>query len=532
MQTHLTGTAEKAAGKVTDAKQKNKPFFAPVFVQPKLNVGAVNDVYEQEADVVAEKVMRMPDTETLQTKPLPLMIQRKCAACEEEELKRKEESAEAESTELNPIMELPIQRKCQHCEEEEQQLQMKGAGDAKGGSAAPGIVDQVINSTGNSLNNDTRTFMESRFGYDFSNVQIHNDSFAHQSSAAINALAYTHRNHVVFGVGQYQPDTSAGKQLLAHELTHVVQQDSGASSKILQRKIRDGHDLKAARFKGNVVLEAVYDNERLLSKGSKDPAVKILQQALIDSGMTLPVYGVDGKFGPETENAVKTFQRATGLSGIDRDGIVGPTTMGWLDQRFATAPTPAGTSRGATTGCAAFKTIDVDMVSLRGSTGNPSGDLAYANTVFNQCCVKFDMKKGLSASDTDSDKWLVANTDLDNSSPCGALSTEETNLAKTATTELGLTSRFRVFYVESITSGDRAYSVPPYCATGPAAPALNMVAVTNSAMPRSLAHEFGHILLNSPGHAPGVLTNLMQPTSTATAEDLDATDCATVFANA
>ncbi|MNF03514.1 hypothetical protein D3C80_2028510 [compost metagenome] len=62
-------------------------FVNRAFFQPKLTIGAVNDVYEQEADAVAEKVMRMTDTETLQAKPLPLVIQRNCAACAEEELK-------------------------------------------------------------------------------------------------------------------------------------------------------------------------------------------------------------------------------------------------------------------------------------------------------------------------------------------------------------------------------------------------------------------------------------------------------------
>jgi hypothetical protein len=72
--------------------------------------------------------------------------------------------------------------------------------------------------------------MESRFGYDFSDVQVHNDSNAHQSSAEINARAYTHRNHIVFGAGQYQPGNDNGKKLLAHELAHVVQQGNSSST--------------------------------------------------------------------------------------------------------------------------------------------------------------------------------------------------------------------------------------------------------------------------------------------------------------
>jgi hypothetical protein len=81
--------------------------------------------------------------------------------------------------------------------------------------------------------------MESRLGYDFRDVWIHNDSLAHKSSSEINALAYTYGNHVVFGAGQYQPNSNSGKRLLAHELVHVVQQrnkNQGAFQTMIQRK--------------------------------------------------------------------------------------------------------------------------------------------------------------------------------------------------------------------------------------------------------------------------------------------------------
>ena len=152
-------------------------------VQRKLSVGAANDPLEEEADAMADKVMRMPE----------------------------------------PF----IQRKCKECEEEENKVQRKEST----GAATPAItpaVEQALQSTGQSMDKPTRSFMEERFGYDFSNVQIHNDLLAHQSATDINALAYTNNNHVVFGAGQYQPDTTGGKQLLAHELTHVVQQQSNS----------------------------------------------------------------------------------------------------------------------------------------------------------------------------------------------------------------------------------------------------------------------------------------------------------------
>lgn len=99
------------------------------------------------------------------------------------------------------------------------------------GSGVPASVHKVLASAGRPLDTDTRTFMESRFGYDFSRVRIHTDEYAAQSARAINALAYTSGNHLAFGAGQYAPDTSRGLRTLSHELAHVVQQQGAAPGK-------------------------------------------------------------------------------------------------------------------------------------------------------------------------------------------------------------------------------------------------------------------------------------------------------------
>src|SRR5262249_21628407 len=107
--------------------------------------------------------------------------------------------------------------------------------------------------------------------------------------------------------------------------------------------IGDGHDLQAARFSGDLVLEACFDNERFLRFGDTGPAVEKLQQALIDAGFPLPKFGVDGLFKSEPQGAVRDFQRSQGL---EPDGIVGPLTMGALARLFASpppAPAPAPT---------------------------------------------------------------------------------------------------------------------------------------------------------------------------------------------
>ncbi len=246
------------------ALKRQQPFFSPLFVQPKLTIGPVDDSYEREADSVADRVMRMPASPSeqsfFQSTPLSLTpVQRKCAACEEEELQRKEE--EKEPVQPKRVFETGIQRKCAGCEEEEkksvqmktdndfqaqrtcshcaeeEKLQMKAETGNSAGMTAPPLVNRTVNTVGHPLDPLTRGFMEVRFGYDFSKVRIHNDSIAHRSSADIHARAYTHGNHIVFGNGHYQPGTSSGKKLLAHELSHTIQQGSGSHIPTARRKL-------------------------------------------------------------------------------------------------------------------------------------------------------------------------------------------------------------------------------------------------------------------------------------------------------
>lgn len=100
---------------------------------------------------------------------------------------------------------------------------------------APPIVDEVLRSPGHPLDTATRAFMEPRFGQDFSHVRVHSDSKAAQSASAVNAAAYTVGSDVVLGAGRYAPHTTQGQGLLAHELTHVMQQKGTSTS--LQEKL-------------------------------------------------------------------------------------------------------------------------------------------------------------------------------------------------------------------------------------------------------------------------------------------------------
>ncbi len=120
---------------------------------------------------------------------------------------------------------------CDHCKDDESTTLQRKATRATGPVVAPPLVHDVVRSAGQPLDGQTLALFANRFGRDFSNVRVHTDPRAAQSAAAVNALAYTHGNHIAFGNGQYAPTTSSGRALLGHELVHTIQQsDSPASS--------------------------------------------------------------------------------------------------------------------------------------------------------------------------------------------------------------------------------------------------------------------------------------------------------------
>ena len=169
------------------------------FFQAKLTVNDPGDVHEKEADATAGGVTRMSQT----------FIPKK------------------------PVAVTTLQRKCAHCEEEEKNMQRK-AMDAEETTANNEIENYIgnISGGGHSMPEEVRNFYEPRLGYDFSNVKLHTDAAAARSAKSIHALAYTSGNNIVFNHGQYSPQTDSGKKLLAHELTHVVQQGSSISTSI------------------------------------------------------------------------------------------------------------------------------------------------------------------------------------------------------------------------------------------------------------------------------------------------------------
>lgn len=124
-----------------------------------------------------------------------------------------------------------ISRKCAACEGEEEKLQKKPAGTAEAATGeAPGIVHEVLRLPGQPLDASSRVYFEPRFGHDFSRVRVHTGAAAEQSARDMNSHAYTVGHNMVFDAGKFAPGTIEGQRLLAHELTHVVQQSSPGDS--------------------------------------------------------------------------------------------------------------------------------------------------------------------------------------------------------------------------------------------------------------------------------------------------------------
>jgi hypothetical protein len=166
-------------------------------VQPKLTLGPVGDSYEQEADRVAREVM------TRISSPAPAVAEEKETAAQEPRVDESEAPGE-------------VRR---------QALQL-----AEGGALDSQLESSIhqARSGGQTLGERVRSPMESAFQADFSGVKVHTDATADQLNRSLQARAFTTGQDIFFRRGEYRPGSSSGQQLLAHELTHVVQQNGSA----------------------------------------------------------------------------------------------------------------------------------------------------------------------------------------------------------------------------------------------------------------------------------------------------------------
>src|SRR5262245_28713727 len=149
---------------------------------------------------------------------------------------------------------------CDECKKKEMIVQRQSNG-AAGPAKAPALVSDVLASGGRPLDYRLRSQMEPQFGHDFSGVRVHTDAKAAESARAMNALAYTVGNHIAFQPGFYNPASEGGQYLLAHELTHVVQnRNSGSSSHGFSQHI--SHPGDASEREASQVARAVISNHK------------------------------------------------------------------------------------------------------------------------------------------------------------------------------------------------------------------------------------------------------------------------------
>ncbi|WP_449258804.1 eCIS core domain-containing protein [Chlorobium limicola] len=202
-------------------KSSSAPFFsktgegtffssASPSIQARMRVGKPGDKLEQEADRMAGKIMRMSEPAATQTMGKDEKIRRRS----DDRLRKKEN----DKLQKAPVTEEKPQK------QEDKKLQKKEADGS--GSVSAGVQSAITGrmTGGQALSKDVRNFMEPRFNADFSSVRIHDGKESAKLSNQLGARAFTYRNHIFFAGDQYRPGTSEGKQLLAHELTHTIQQ--------------------------------------------------------------------------------------------------------------------------------------------------------------------------------------------------------------------------------------------------------------------------------------------------------------------
>ncbi|MEM7660106.1 MAG: DUF4157 domain-containing protein, partial [Bacteroidota bacterium] len=341
---------------------QSQPFFSP-FIQPKLSIGQPNDRYEQEADAVADQVVQRmkqpisPDTISqvgseqapqIQQKPLAISriqrkpifetrseeampVQRKAASVSLPGLQLVQEESHAEEENLQ-----------EGGEERQEQVVFDSAPpppeepnlQTSSGSpqtATPSLENQLNSSKGGGspLPEDTRSGMEDAIGSDFSGVRIHTDSSAVQMNQDLGAQAFTHGNDIYFNSGKYDPGSESGQHLLAHELTHTVQQ-GGGGQRNLQKRESTTQEIAAPTTALEITREfrpdQAWENYLNSHKSGARVWVKIgndyeghiyVNQKKIGQGGNPGVYQLDGRKSHKNHLKAKGIQFLDAINGVE-----------------------------------------------------------------------------------------------------------------------------------------------------------------------------------------------------------------------
>lgn len=218
-------------------------------------------------------------------------------------------------------------------------------------NTVPSVVHEVLRSPGQPIDMATLSCMESRFGYDFSQVRVHTDNKASESARELNAKAYTIGQDVAFRQGAYAPGTGVGRKLIAHELTHVVQQQNTSGLKYRNTcENNDSHEREAQQVA-----------ERITSGNSQSGVSKTAGMTLMREGGPNPIWGGFRITGGNDEyiravradldrlNSTSTGSRLLREIETNRSGLLSPLIT--IDSSGACGYLPRGRIFYNATGC-------------------------------------------------------------------------------------------------------------------------------------------------------------------------------------
>lgn len=245
------------------------------YIQTKLQVSTPGDPFEQEADRVADTVMRMTGPQasekeaTTQIQPKPIaseitqLVQRESEQSVEEE---KEETIATKTV----VQRVPL---AVREDDEEEKVATK---------LHTNLSTQLVASTGQPLSDPILSFFEPRLGVDLKAARVHTGTSAAESAESLSARAYTAGNDIVFGAGEYQPHTTAGRRLLAHELVHIGQQQQ-------QQGIQRFAKIRTAEVPSLIVAQ--WSSTRLPGKWSQVRAKLTQRDRIINQRLALVTPG-------------------------------------------------------------------------------------------------------------------------------------------------------------------------------------------------------------------------------------------------
>ncbi len=306
------------------SNESTTSFLRPAIIQPKLTIGQPNDKYEIEADAIADQVVQKleqprnnidPENKPakIQANPiLPSVAQPKCSHCEEKEKIQEKEDEFLEANE-------EIHTKLSTAEIPEEpgagsNIQTKSNTNQE--RQMPDLQSRLNSSkgTGSPLGSDMHSKMGSAFGTDFSNVRVHTDNEAVQMNKELGAQAFTHGNHIYFNQGKYDTNSNSGKHLLAHELTHTVQQgssqnkvqrqllspppQSGGFPGVLERQERQNFPADTSTSGSEVIEEELNDQRMEETSGGEVTEAESREQEIRDElGMSNCPHRLNGPLG-------------------------------------------------------------------------------------------------------------------------------------------------------------------------------------------------------------------------------------------